>query len=135
MWQQNLGLDIHLLNQEWKVYRDTMRTHNFTLGRAGWIADYVDPHVFLEIWITGNGNNDGQYSNPAYDQLFQQALIAKTEAERYEIYQKMDEILMVDCPMIPIYHYTKIFAQSPKVKGSYPTLLDHHPYKYLDLVE
>jgi len=135
MWQQNLGLDIHLLNQEWKVYRDTMRTHNFTLGRAGWIADYVDPHVFLEIWITGNGNNDGQYPNPAYDQLFQQALIAKTEAERYEIYQKMDEILMVDCPMIPIYHYTKIFAQSPKVKGSYPTLLDHHPYKYLDLVE
>lgn len=133
MLLRNLGVNIGLVNQEWKVYRDSLRTHNFSLGRAGWIADYVDPHAFLEIWVTGNGNNDGQYSNPEYDRLFQQALTAKTRDERYEIYQKMDAILVEDCPMLPIYHYTRVYALSPKVKGWYPTLMDNHPYKYLDL--
>lgn len=135
MWRKNLGIDIHLVNQEWKVYRAAMHEHNFTLGRSGWIADYVDPHVFLEIWVTGNGNNDGQYSNPDFDRLFHQALTAKTQAERYEFYQQMDAILVDECPMVLIYHYTRVYALSPKVKGWYPTLLDNHPYKFVDLAE
>lgn len=133
MWRQNLGIDIQLVNQEWKVTRDALHAHNFTLGRTGWIADYVDPHAFLEGWISGNGNNDGLYSNPEYDRLFHEALQAKTEEARYEAYQKMDAILIEDCPMITIYHYTRVYALSPKVKGWYPTLLDNHPYKYVDL--
>ena len=135
MWRQNLGVDIRLANQEWKVYRDALHGHNFTLGRAGWIADYVDPHVFLEIWVTGNGNNDGVFSSAEYDRLFRQALLAQTQAERYECYQKMDALLVEECPMLPIYHYTRVYALSPKVRGWYPTLLDNHPYKFLDLAE
>jgi len=135
MLRKNLGIEIQLVNQEWKVYRDSLRTHNFTLGRAGWVADYVDPHVFLEIWASDNGNNDGQYSNPEYDRLLRAAIAAKTREERYEIYQQMDAILMEDCPMLPIYHYTRVYALSPKVKGWYPTLLDNHPFKYIDIEE
>jgi oligopeptide transport system substrate-binding protein len=36
-------------------------------------------------------------------------------------------------PVIPIYYSTKVRAVSPKVKGFHPTLLDHHPYKYIHL--
>ncbi|MDO8538944.1 MAG: peptide ABC transporter substrate-binding protein [Opitutaceae bacterium] len=133
MWKRNLGVDITLLNQEWKVYLDSQHTKNFTLQRGGWIADYVDPHVFLEIWVTDNGNNDTNWSNAGYDRLFLQTLAAKDDQERYEIYQKMDAILVDECPIIPIYHYNRIYAMSPKVKGYYPTLLDNHPYKYIYL--
>lgn len=133
MWKRNLNLDITLLNQEWKVYLDSQHTRNFTLQRAGWIADYVDPHVFLEIWVTGNGNNDTNWSHPEYDRLFRQALAARTEAERYETYQKMDAILVDECPIIPIYYYTRVYALSPKVKGHRPSLLDNFPYKYLSI--
>jgi len=131
MWKRNLNIDITLFNQEWKVYLDSQHTTNFTLQRSGWVADYVDPHVFLEIWVSGNGNNDTNWKNPAYDALFQQALAAKTTEERYAIYQQMDAILVDECPIIPIYHYTSVYALSPKVKGFYPTLLDNHPYKYI----
>jgi oligopeptide transport system substrate-binding protein len=132
MWRKNLGVEIRLRNEEWKVYLDTQHiTHDFTLQRAGWIADYIDPHVFLEIWTTGNGNNDTLWSNAEYDRLFQTALTAKNEEERYEIYQKMDAILVDELPIIPIYYYNRVYALSPKVKGFYPTLLDNHPYKYV----
>lgn len=135
MWRNSLGVEITLVNQEWKVYLDSQHTHNYTMQRGGWIADYVDPHVFLEIWITGNGNNDTLWSNAEYDRLFQQALVAGSQEERYAIYQQMDAILVDECPVIPIYYYKRIYALNPKVKGWYPTLLDSHPYKYVDLDE
>lgn len=134
MWRRNLGVTVTLRNLEWKIYLDTQHsTHDFTLERAGWIADYVDPHVFLEIWETGNGNNDTQWSNAAYDQLLHRALAARTRDERYEIYQQMDAILVDECPVIPLYFYTRVHAVSPRVKGYWPTLLDNHPYKYIYL--
>jgi oligopeptide transport system substrate-binding protein len=131
MWRKKLGVNIDLQNQEWKVYLDNQHTQNYQLERAGWIADYEDPHVFLEIWETGNGNNDTLWSNPEYDRLLHQALQARDVKERYEIYQKMDAILVDECPVIPIYYYTRTFLLSPKVKGYWPTLLDTHPFKYI----
>lgn len=131
MWRKNLGVEIRLLNQEWKVYLDSQHSQNYQMQRGGWIADYVDPNVFLEIWTTGNGNNDTLWSNAEYDALHKASLAAKTQEERYAIYQKMDAILVDEVPIIPIYYYTRVQAISPRVKGYYPTLLDNHPYKYI----
>ena len=133
MWRKQLGVNVELRNEEWKVFLDMQRTGNYMMQRAGWIADYVDPHVFLEIWETSGGNNNTHWSNADYDRLLHAALAAGTEAERYEIYQQMDAILVDELPVIPIYYYTKVAALSPKVKGYYPTLLDNHPYKYIYL--
>ena len=131
MWRKNLGVEVRLVNQEWKVYLDMRHGKDFTIARAGWIADYPDPNVFLEIFVTGNGNNDTNWSNAEYDRLYASALAAGDDAKRYEIYQKMDAILVDEVPVIPIYDYTRVHAVSPRVKGYYPTLLDHHPYKYI----
>jgi oligopeptide transport system substrate-binding protein len=133
MWRKNLGVNIDLLNEEWKVYLDSQHTQNYQLERAGWIADYEDPHVFLEIWETGNGNNDSLWSNADYDRLLHEALRARNDAERYEIYQKMDAILVDECPVIPIYYYTRPYLMSTRVKGYWPNLLDNHPFKYIYL--
>lgn len=135
MWRQNLGAEVVLRNLEWKVYIDAEHRSDFTLSRGGWIADYIDPDVFLSIWITGNTNNNTLWSNATYDQLYLDSLKAPNNASRYEIYQKMDALLLEEMPVIPLYNYKKIYALSPKVKGWYPTLLDSHPYKYLDLEE
>src|SRR5207247_371084 len=104
MWRKNLGVDVRLVNQEWKVYLDMQHTQNYQMQRAGWIADYVDPHVFLEIWETGNGNNDSNWGTPEYDRLLHRALATTDEPERYEIYQKMDAILVDELPAIPLYY-------------------------------
>ncbi|HEY5078999.1 MAG TPA: ABC transporter substrate-binding protein, partial [Opitutaceae bacterium] len=131
MWRANLGVQSDIVNEEWKVYIDSQHTHNFQVQRAGWIADYVDPHVFLEIWETNNGNNDTLWSNPEYDRLLGESLRAGNDSDRYGIYQKMDAILVDECPVIPIYYYTRPYLMSPRVKGYWPNLLDDHPVKYL----
>jgi len=134
MWRKNLGVDITLFNQEWKVYLDAQHTQNYQFQRAGWIADYMDPHVFFDLWETGNGNNDTNWGNPEYDRLLHTALDAKTTEARYEVYQKMEKILVDEMPVLPIYFYTYARLVSPKVKGYFTTPLDNYPWKYADLV-
>lgn len=135
MWRTALGINVSLRNEEWKVYLASQESMNYSLARAGWIGDYPDPHSFLDMWNTGGGNNQTGYSNPEYDRLLASALAAPDEAARMEIYQKLDEFLMRDLPVIPVNFYKTIHAISPKVKGWTANLLDNHGWQYLDLVD
>ena len=131
MWKKNLGIEVKLLNQEWKVYLDSQRQLNYQICRAGWTGDYVDPNTFLDMWLTGGGQNETGWGNPEYDRLIAEAGRTADAAARLELFQKAEAILMDEMPIIPIYYYTRVYAMSPKVKGHYPTLLDNHPYKHL----
>lgn len=133
MWKTRLGVDARLVNQEWKVYLDSQRSLNYQVCRAAWIGDYVDPNSFLDMWLTGGGNNETGWSNPEYDKLIAQAAATVNPQERLEVFQKAEAILMDDMPEIPIYFYTRFFLLRPEVKGWYPTILDNHPYKYVYL--
>ena len=131
MWRQNLGVDVTLKNQEWKVYLDAHDTLDYTLSRSGWVADYLDCHTFLEIFVTNGGNNDTGWANAEYDALRARALQAATDAERFACYQRMEEILMEELPIIPLYFYTRPYLLHPSVKGWIPNPLDNHPFKYI----
>ena len=133
MWKENLGIEVQLVNEEWKVYLDSQRTLNYQVCRAAWIADYVDPNSFLDMWLTGGGNNDTGWSNAEYDRLIAEASREANTERRKEIFQKAETILMNELPVIPIYFYTRVGLRRPEVKGWYPTILDNHPYKYVYL--
>lgn len=133
MWKQNLGIEVKLLNQEWKVYLDSQRQLNYQICRAGWTGDYVDPNTFLDMWLTGGGQNETGWGNKEYDRLITEAGRTADAAARLELFQKAEAILMDEMPILPIYFYTRSHLISPKVKGWHPTLLDLHPYEHLSL--
>ena len=135
MWKTRLGINATIQNQEWKVYLDSQQTLNYQVARAGWIGDYGDPHTFLDMWTTGGGNNQTGWSNATYDRLIRSALETNTEAERMEVYQKLEAILADEVPVIPIYFYTRIYAISPKVKNWITTPLDNRAWKWVDLAD
>ena len=133
MWKKNLGIDIQLTNQEWKVYLDAQRQLEYQICRAGWIADYVDPNSFLDMWLTNGGNNETGWSNPQYDRLIAEANRIGNQGSRYATFQQAESILLDEMPVLPIYFYTSKFLIQPSVKGWYPTILNHHPFKYVYL--
>src|SRR5450759_1844199 len=57
MWKKNLGITCTLKSEEWGVYLDDRTNLNYSVARAGWIGDYMDPNTFLDMWITGSGTN------------------------------------------------------------------------------
>ena len=133
MWNRELGIDFQLENKEWRVYLEAQSQLDFDISRAGWIGDYMDPVTFLELWTTDNGNNNTGWSNARYDELIREAFRSKTQEAHYAALIEAEEILMAEMPVIPVYHYNRIYLIRPEVRGWNPKLLDNRPYKYLYL--
>ena len=129
MWKRELGIDVRLLNQEWKVYLDTEKRLDYQVSRAGWIGDYPDPSTFLETFLSDSGNNRTGWKNAEYDRLLKEAARLGDQKTRYELFQKAEAIFLDELPIIPIYHYTRVFLIQPSVRGWNPTILDHHPWQ------
>jgi oligopeptide transport system substrate-binding protein len=133
MWKKNLGIDISLVNQESKVWDDTMKQLNYQIARYAWIGDYLDPNSFLDMFLTGGGNNQTAWSNPEYDRLIAEAGRTSDSTKRLEIFQQAEAILMNEVPIVPLYFYTRLNLKRPEVKGWHHNILDIHPYKFVYL--
>ncbi|MDP5064849.1 MAG: peptide ABC transporter substrate-binding protein [Haliea sp.] len=134
MWKDVLNIEVTLSNQEWKVYLDSVSEMNFQIARRGWIGDYVDPNNFLDMYISGGGNNNTGFSDPVYDDLIlQQAPRAATEEERFALFYEAETRLMEQMPIIPIYTYASKHLVHPSVRGLPPNLMDFINVKYIYL--
>ena len=133
MWQINLGIEVELVNQDWKVYLNREMIGDFQISRAGWIGDYEDPNTFLDLMRPNRGNNKTGWENMEYDALVQKANTINNQAERYELLYKAEEILIENMPVIPLYTYVRAYQLSPDVKGFNPHILDHHHPKFIYL--
>ncbi len=132
MWKVNLGIQVDLVNVEWKVYLARQSTLDYQIARAGWIGDYVDPNTFLDMWISGGGNNETGWSNRRYDALIARAACGTVRPqERMHALQEAEQILLDDAPVLPLYTYVNTGMLSQRVKGWDPNLLDLHPLKYI----
>lgn len=118
MWKVNLGIkNVTLTNQEWGTYLTSRDEGDFTVSRAGWIGDYGDPNTFLDMWTTGNGNNNSRFSDAEYDRLVAECLVDSDMTARAKKLHQLEDILMEAMPVMPIYYYTQPAMVSHKLKG------------------
>ena len=135
MWRRDLGVQVRLVNEDFKSTEEARSTGSYDLLRSAEIADYADPSAFLEMWRGDSSNNFTGWSNPDYDSLLFAADRTTDPAARYALYAKAEHLLLTEAPVIPIYHYMHVFLLRPSVKGWNSTLLDHHPYKWVSLLQ
>jgi oligopeptide transport system substrate-binding protein len=128
-WRRELGLDVRLRNQEWKVYIDTQSTLGYDVSRSSWIADYPDAIGFLRIFTSGNENNRTGWSSPEFDALIRAAELESAGAARDELLQQAERILLVELPAIPVYSYVTQNLVNPRLGGFSSNLLNEHDPK------
>jgi oligopeptide transport system substrate-binding protein len=119
MWYKNLGVKVKIQNMDWAVFQDARQQGNYQIARHGWIGDYSDPMTFLDMWVTGGGNDDAKYSNPQYDKLIKDASAEPDAKKRMEMLHQAEDILMKDYPVCPLYFYVNQVVEKPYVKGVY----------------
>ena len=68
--------------------------------------------------------NYTRYNNPVFDKLYEQALMENNDFLRYKLYRKMDQLVINDVPVIPIWYDMAIHLIQPNVKGFYPNSLN-----------
>ena len=91
-------------------------------------AEYDNP--CLKVYTDG-GNNDAQYSNPAYDAFIDQAKATSVPEERMEAFHKAEDVLMgEDNVHAPIYFYTQKYMMDESIQGMYYTPLGYFFFGY-----
>jgi oligopeptide transport system substrate-binding protein len=117
MWRKNLGVNVTLANQEWKVFINARTKGDYQVARHGWTGDYLDPMTFIDMFVSDSGNDDAQYRNPEYDSLVARAKETNDQGLRMRLMHQAEKLLMDDAVIAPVYYYTNAVLVKPNVKG------------------
>ena len=120
----DLGITLTINKMEWSSFTPARRAGEYDVARNGWVMDYNDPSNMVELFCTGNGNNDGKYSSADFDAAVEASKVADT-AEHFAQLHKAEDILMEDMGCIPVAYYNDFWLQSSSLKGTW-----HSPYGY-----
>jgi oligopeptide transport system substrate-binding protein len=94
--------------------------------RGSWIADYPDAENYLAVFYSANPAppNYTRYNNPLFDRLYQKALTENNDSLRYRLYRQMDQLMIDDAPVVPLWYDEVIRLVNPRVKGFEPNGLN-----------
>ena len=151
-----VGVNMQLVNQEWNTFLNTRKNGDYFVARNGWLADYNDPICFLDMWVSGSGNNDVQFGKGAhadlamydldltpfgydvkvedgtwaetYDVLISTIKSCTNNEARYAMMHVAEDMLMATGCLTPLYFYTDIYMLDDSVEGFFSNPLG---YKYL----
>ena len=134
MWKKNLGVEVQLVNQEWKVFLNTRQEKaNTEAFRAGWFGDYNDPNTFLELYLSKAGLNDSGYNSAKFDDLLHRASLEQDSGKRAALLKEAEQELIDSYAIAPIYSYVSKRLVKPYVKGYTPNIMDQYPSKHLSI--
>ncbi len=125
-WETTLpGLTVNLVVEPKKQRVQDMQDGNFQLGLTRWGPDYADPMTYLGMWVTGNNNNYGLWSNEEFDAIIAEcttgALCTDAEGRWARLYDA-EKLVMEEAVIYPLYTQCNAEMMSSKVTG-----VEFHP--------
>jgi len=134
MWKK-IGVNVTLVSQEWNTFLNTRKNGDYYIARNGWLSDYNDPISMLDMWVTGSGNNDAQWSNPEYDALIAKIKTTTDTEERFKLMHQAEDIIFREWMLCPIYYYVDIYLLNQKVEGFWSSPLGYKYFMYVTVKE
>lgn len=128
IWQQSLGVETSLLNEEFRVLlQNRLIPSVWEIIRFGWFGDYNDAYTFLEIFRSDHGQNFMDFDDPEYNRLTAAASVELDPQTRRDTMLAAEERMLAAYPMIPIYFY----VSKHLVKGYQPNIMNRTPTRLL----
>lgn len=129
--KRNLGIDIEIQNEEWKVYLSKLKTKKgYSIFRMGWVADYPDPDNFLNLLTSGSAQNHTGWKNPEFDSLVAKGVSELNSDKRKAYYTDAQKILLEkDVAAVPLYYSIRQYLINPRIEGFKLNALDQKVYK------
>jgi len=94
--------------------------------RGSWIADYPDAENYMAMFYSKNPAppNYTRYSNTAFDVLYNKALQETNDSLRFALYRQMDQLVIDDAPVVPIWYDMAIHLVNNNVVNFRPNALN-----------
>lgn len=120
LWKENLGVNVDIVTFESKVYWDEHAAGNFDIAFDGWTGDYPDPNTNLSIFNKSRMEKECRWRSEEalrYNDLLEEAATLADNNKRMELFVEMEQILMDEMPVMPIYFRNTMALVKPYVKG------------------
>ncbi|MGX7232730.1 peptide ABC transporter substrate-binding protein [Enterococcus italicus] len=113
------GVTVTLSPVPFSVRLDRSNSGDFDVVMGGWGADYADASSFLDLFVSGNSYNRGQWSNSDYDAAIKAASTTDVSDadKRWDDMVDAEKILMDTQGVIPLYQKAEAHLRNTKVKG------------------
>ena len=124
-FMERIGVVLKPSYNNWPTFLEKMERRQMQLFSLGWVSDYPDAENFLQLFYGPNqspGPNHCNYANAAFDALYEKARVMQDTPERTELYKRMADIVVEDCPWI--------FTANPLAYGLHHQWIRN--YKYHD---
>ena len=104
----DIGIPLRIEVQKASVLSESVANHKVNFFRKSWVADYPDAENFLSLFYSKNwspkGFNYTHYYNPQFDLLYEKAQSELNDSTRYDYYRQMDQLLLDNSPVVPLYY-------------------------------
>jgi oligopeptide transport system substrate-binding protein len=105
---QQVGIRTRVELVQGASLRELIAKNGVNFFRASWIADYPDGENYLSVFYSKNkipfGPNYTGFNNKQFDALFEQAYQVSDDAQRFKLYQQMDNLVMEQAPVVVLYY-------------------------------
>ncbi|WP_242223593.1 peptide ABC transporter substrate-binding protein [Bacillus cereus group sp. BfR-BA-01380] len=122
-FEKNLpGLKVNMKLQPFKQKINLEVAQDYDISYGGWHPDYADPMTYLDMFQTGNPQNEMSFSNEKFDGIVKksQGELLADPKKRWEEMGKAEKILIDDeAALVPIYQSGRSFVQRPTVHNIY----------------
>lgn len=133
--KQNLGVQLNIELMSYKQRLERMDNKDFDIVLAGWGPDYNDPMTFMDLWVTGGGNNHTGWGNAEYDALIESANNDGNAETRTATLIEAEKLLMEEMPIGPIYNRSTAYITSARLQGVVRTGFDDLNFRWAYVTE
>ena len=96
---------------------------DYDLDYGGWGPDYQDPMTYIDLFESTAYYNQSHYKNTEVDALIKQAKTTADIAERWQLMQQAEKLMMEDVAFAPTFQKGVSRLKKPYVKNLY-----EHPF-------
>lgn len=137
-WQTNLGVKVKIdLLDSTAQLTSVTSSGKYQIGMLQWGADFNDPINFLDMFTTGNENNEASFGDPKYDALISKINLESDPEKRIQLFTQAENMLLVDdCAISPSVYQNKDLFVQPYVKDlMLPLFGCSYEFKYVSLTK
>jgi oligopeptide transport system substrate-binding protein len=133
MWKA-AGVEARIVNSDMPVLFSDIREGNFSVARAEWYPEVVDPETYLYLMQSSSGPmNQSGYANADFDRAMDVAAAEGDAERRLELYRAAEEIAAGDQPLAPVFFYAGRTLVNPRVSGWADHTRNLHPGRFLSI--
>jgi peptide/nickel transport system substrate-binding protein len=114
-------ISVTLESRDWASYRTARQDEIMDAYILGWYPDYIDPDDYIYPFVHSSGGSwiHHNYNNPQMDQLIVWARGNTTATARGSLYEQIQDLMVEDAPIIPVYQGGAYAVSKTNVKGIY----------------